>query len=68
MPRRLNKEETTMNTGVLNITLSLSRKLLAEIGRMLILDVLDDRVPAASEISFFIPQTMIRSVNTICHY
>lgn len=55
MPRRLDEEETTMNTGVLNITLSLCSELLAEISRMLILDVLDDRVPAASEISFFIP-------------
>jgi hypothetical protein len=47
MSRRLNKEEAAVDTGILDISLSLSGKLLAKIGRMLIFDILDDWVPAS---------------------
>lgn len=36
-----------MNAGILDVTLSLSGELLAEVGGVLVLDVLDDWVPAS---------------------
>lgn len=36
-----------MNAGILDVTLSLSSELLAEVRRVLVLDVLDDWVPAS---------------------
>ncbi len=35
-----------MNTGILDISLSLGGKLLSQVCRMLVFDVLDDRIPA----------------------
>lgn len=47
MSRWLDEEEAAVDSGVLDVSLSLGGELLAEIGRVLVLDVLDDRVPAA---------------------
>jgi len=45
--RGLDEEEAAVDTGILDVALSLSSKLLAEVGGVLVLDVLDDGVPAA---------------------
>jgi len=43
----LNEEQAAVDSGVLQIPLTLSGELLAQIRRVLVLDVLDNRVPAA---------------------
>jgi len=45
--RRLNEEEAAVDARVLDVALALGRELLAQVRRVLILDVLDDGVPAA---------------------
>lgn len=45
--RGLNEEETAVNAGVLDVALSLCSELLAQVRGVLILDVLDDGIPAA---------------------
>ena len=47
MSRWLDEEEAAVDSGVLDVSLSLGGELLAEIGRVLVLDVLDDGIPAA---------------------
>lgn len=47
MTGRLDEEEAAVNAGILDVTLSLSGELLAEVRRVLVLDVLDDWVPAS---------------------
>lgn len=47
MTRWLDEEQTAMNAGVLDITVTLGSELLSEICRMLILDVLHNGVPAS---------------------
>ena len=42
----LNEEKTAVDTSILNVALTLGCKLLSEIRGVLILDVLDNRVPA----------------------
>lgn len=42
----LNEEEAAVDTGVLNVLLSLRREFLSQVRGVLILDILDDRVPA----------------------
>ena len=44
--RWLNEEQAAMDAGILNVTLSLCGKLFAEVGGVLIFDVLDHRIPA----------------------
>jgi hypothetical protein len=44
---RLDKKQAAVDAGILNISLSLGSELLAQVGRVLVLDILDDRVPAA---------------------
>ena len=44
--RWLDEEQAAVNAGVLDIALSLSGELLAEVCRVLVLDVLHDRIPA----------------------
>lgn len=58
MSGRLDKEETAMDTCVLNIPFSLGGEFLAEIGGMLILYVLDNRVPAIIGISLSVSSTI----------
>ena len=43
----LDEEKTAVDTGVLDVTFSLCCELLSQIRGVLILDILDDRVPAA---------------------
>lgn len=44
---RLNEEQTGVDAGVGDVTLSLGGKLLSQVRGVLVLDVLDDRVPTA---------------------
>lgn len=46
MARRLDEEQAAVNARVLNIALALSGKLLPQVSRVLVLDVLHDGVPA----------------------
>lgn len=43
----LDEEQAAVDAGVLDVALTLSSELLSQVGRVLVLDVLDDRVPAA---------------------
>lgn len=43
----LDEEQAAVNAGVLDVALTLGGKLLSQVGRVLVLDVLDDGVPAA---------------------
>lgn len=43
----LDEEQAAVDTGILDITLTLRGELLAEVCRVLVLDVLDDGVPAS---------------------
>jgi hypothetical protein len=45
----LDEEETAMNTRVLDITVALGSEFLPEIGRMLIFNVFDDRIPTKNQ-------------------
>lgn len=47
MARRLDEEEAAVDAGVLDVALTLGSELLAEVGRVLVLDVLDNGIPAA---------------------
>lgn len=47
MARGLDEEEAGVDAGVLNVTLSLSGELLSQVSGVLVLDVLDDGIPAA---------------------
>lgn len=42
----LDEEQAAVDTGILDVALTLSSEFLAEVGRVLILDVLDNGVPA----------------------
>ena len=44
--RRVDEEEGTVDTGVLDVTVALRGELLAKVGAVLVLDVLDNRIPA----------------------
>lgn len=44
--RRLDEEEAAVDARVRDVALALGRELLAQVGRVLVLDVLDDGVPA----------------------
>jgi hypothetical protein len=46
MTRGLDEKQAAVNTGILDVTLTLSSEFLAEVCRVLILDVLDNGVPA----------------------
>ena len=58
----LDKEETAVDTGILDISLSLSSKLLSEVCRVLVLDVLDDWVPASLVVNLV---TVPRGINNV---
>jgi len=47
MTGRLDEEEAAVNAGVLQVALTLSGEFLAKVGAVLVLDVLDDGIPAA---------------------
>lgn len=44
----LDEEETAVNTCILDIAFSLGGEFFAKIGRVLVFDVFDDRIPARS--------------------
>ena len=44
----LNEEQAAMNTGILNVTLTLRGEFLAKVCGVLVLDILDNGVPARS--------------------
>lgn len=46
MTRWLDEEEAAVDSSVQDITLTLSSKFLTEVGRVLVLDVFDDWIPA----------------------
>lgn len=48
MAGRLDEEQAAMNTSILDVTFTLSCKLLAKVCGVLILDILDDWVPASA--------------------
>lgn len=52
MARGLNEEQTAVNTGILDVTLTLSSEFLAEVCGVLVLDVLDNGVPADIKLAF----------------
>lgn len=47
MTRGLNKEEAAVDSRVLNVPFSLRRELFSQVGRVLVLDILDNGVPAS---------------------
>lgn len=49
MARGLDEEQAAVDTGVLDVSLTLRSELLAEVCRVLILDILDNGVPAEAE-------------------
>lgn len=51
MARGLDEKQAAVDTGILDITVTLSSKFLAEVCRMLVLDVLHNRVPTECVIS-----------------
>jgi hypothetical protein len=60
--RRLDEEEAAVDTGVLNISLTLSRELLSEICGVLVLDVLDNWIPASVVVDLI---TITRGIDNI---
>jgi len=51
MSRRLDEKQAAVDTGILDITVTLGSEFLAEVCRMLVLDVLHNRVPTECVIS-----------------
>ena len=51
MTRGLDEEQAAVNTGILNVTLALSSELLAEVCRVLILDILHNGIPAIKQLA-----------------
>lgn len=45
--RWLDEEKAAVNAGVLDVALSLGSELLSQVGRVLVLDILDNGIPAA---------------------
>lgn len=58
----LNEEQAAVNTGILDITVTLSGKLLSEVRGMLVLDVFHNGVPASIIINLI---TVSRGVNDV---
>lgn len=64
---RLDEEEAAVNAGILDVALTLRRELLVEICAVLILDVLDNRVPAAVVIDEVAVARGIHNVESQAH-
>ena len=47
MTRRLNEEEAAVDAGVLDVSFSLGSEFLSEVCRVLVLNVLDNWIPAS---------------------
>lgn len=62
MARGLNKKQTAVDAGVLDVAFTLGSELLTEICRVLVFDVLDNGIPATIVINLV---TIARSVDNI---
>jgi hypothetical protein len=62
MARRLNEEQAAVDTGVLDISLTLSCELLSEVCGVLVLDVLDDWIPASIVVDLI---TITRGIDNV---
>lgn len=51
MAGRLNEEQAAVDAGILDVPLTLGSEFLAKVGRVLILDVLDNGVPARMHVN-----------------
>ena len=51
MSRGLDEEQTAVDTGILDVAVTLGCELLSQVCGVLVLDVLDDRVPTAGFVS-----------------
>ena len=58
----LNEEQTAVDSSVLDVAVALGSKFLAQMGRMLVLDVLDDGIPAAIVVH---KVTVARSIDNV---
>jgi hypothetical protein len=47
----IDEKQSTMNSGILNVTISHSRQLFSEVCTVLVLNILDNRVPAIKNAS-----------------
>ena len=62
MARRLDEEQAAVDTGVLDISLTLSCELLSEVCGVLVLDVLDDWIPASVVVDLI---TITRGIDNV---
>jgi hypothetical protein len=51
MPRWLNEEQATVNTGILYVTVTLSGKFLSQVRGMLVLNIFHNGVPTGEELA-----------------
>lgn len=58
----LDEEQAAMDAGVLDVFVAIGRELLAQVGGVLVLDVLDNRVPAAVVVD---QVTVARGINNV---
>ncbi len=54
MSRWLDKEEAAVDPSILHVAFSVRREFLSQIGRVLILDVLDNGIPTISSVNQFV--------------
>lgn len=64
MARGLDEEQAAVDTGVLDIPLTLSSEFFSEVCRVLVLDVLDDWVPASVVVNLIAITRGIDNVQT----
>lgn len=62
MARRLDEEQAAVDTGVLDVSLTLSCELLSEVCGVLVLDVLDDWIPASVVVDLI---TITRGIDNV---
>lgn len=59
MTRGLDEEEAAVDTCILDITVTLGSKFLPEVCRVLVLDVLHDRVPTSCIVSSIVSRGVL---------
>lgn len=67
MSGRRNEVQTAVNPGILNVPLTLGGELFAQVGGVLVLDVLDDGVPAAIVVDEVAVAWSVDDVQTQAH-
>ena len=65
--RGLNEEKTAVDTGVLDVSFTLGGELLAEVGGVLVLDILDDGIPAAVVVNEIAVSGSVNNVKSEAH-